>query len=248
MSDQPSGQQGAGSLPELTPEQETEVRRLLADARHDAPMPTEVADRLDTVLSGLTRDEPGSAGVAPVIDLAARRRRRNAAALLAGAAAVIVAGFVGGQVINVGSDDDGTSSASAGDAADRAGTADEAGAPGQGTGGQDLSGTPNPAAPEASTPVLQLRSGHLARDVRDQLLSYASTGTSPHALDADGAYVGCAAPPPASKFGLGELFPAIYDDTPAVLALRPPVGGARQADVLDCTTARVLASASIASR
>ena len=75
-----SDQHDAGSLPELTPEQESAVRRLLAEARHDAPIPTDVADRLDTVLAGLTRDEPGSPGVAPVIDLAARRRRRNAAA------------------------------------------------------------------------------------------------------------------------------------------------------------------------
>ena len=100
-----SDQHDAGSLPELTPEQESEVRRLLAEARHDEPIPTEVADRLDTVLADLTRDEPGSPGVAPVIDLAARRRRRNAAAVLAGAAAVIVAGFAIGQVIDVGSDD-----------------------------------------------------------------------------------------------------------------------------------------------
>ena len=102
MSDQPD----AGSLPELTPEQESAVRRLLAEARHDAPIPTDVGDRLDTVLAGLTRDEPGSPGVAPVIDLAARRRRRNAAAVLAGAAAVIVAGFGIGQVIDVSSDND----------------------------------------------------------------------------------------------------------------------------------------------
>ena len=87
MSDQPDG----GSLPELTPEQESQVRRLLAEARHDQPVPPAVADRLDSVLAGLGRDEPGAEGVAPVIDLAARRRRRNAAAVLAGAAAVIVA-------------------------------------------------------------------------------------------------------------------------------------------------------------
>ena len=82
------------------------MRRLLAEARHDEPIPAEVADRLDRVLAGLARDEPGAPGVAPVVDLAARRRRRNAAALLAGAAAVIVAGFGVGQVIDVGSDSD----------------------------------------------------------------------------------------------------------------------------------------------
>ena len=75
-----SDQHDAGSLPELTPEQESAVRRLLAEARHDEPIPADVAARLDRVLAGLTRDEPGAPGVAPVIDLAARRRRRNAAA------------------------------------------------------------------------------------------------------------------------------------------------------------------------
>ena len=103
-----SDQHDAGSLPELTPEQESAVRQLLAEARHDVPIPSDVADRLDTVLAGLSRDEPGAPGVAPVIDLAARRRRRNAAGVLAGAAAVIVAGFVGAQVIDVSSDDAGS--------------------------------------------------------------------------------------------------------------------------------------------
>ena len=71
MSDQPD----AGPLPELTPEQESEVRRLLAEARHDEPIPVEVGDRLDRVLAGLTRDEPGSPGRGP-----GRRPRRPAAA------------------------------------------------------------------------------------------------------------------------------------------------------------------------
>src|SRR4051794_41919704 len=86
MPDQPD------ALPERTPDQGAEVRRLLADARHDEPIPDQVGERLDRVLAGLGRDEPGSPGVAPVVDLAARRRRRNAAAVLAGAAAGIGAG------------------------------------------------------------------------------------------------------------------------------------------------------------
>ena len=53
-----SDQHDAGSLPELTPEEESAVRQLLAEARHDVPIPSDVADRLDTVLAGLSRDEP----------------------------------------------------------------------------------------------------------------------------------------------------------------------------------------------
>ena len=245
MSDQPSDQQGVGSLPELTPEQEAEVRRLLVDARHEEPIPTDVADRLDTVLTGLTRDEPGSRGVAPVIDLAARRRRRNAAALLAGAAAVIVAGFVGGQVIDVGSQDDSAGSADAGAGADRASESkNEAAAPAEAGGGEDLSASPDAPAPESGPVVLHLRSRHLAGDVRDQLFSYSASLDGPQAAR-DYASVGCTPPPPANKFGLGDLFPALYDNTPAVLALRPSAGGARQADVLDCSTAKLLDSVTI---
>jgi hypothetical protein len=247
MSDQPSDQQGA----ELTPEQEAEVRRLLADARHDEPIPTAVADRLDTVLAGLTRDEPGSPGVAPVIDLAARRRGRNAAALLAGAAAVIVAGFVGGQVIDVGSSDDDAGSASSGTAADRASSEADKAAPEAAAGGGDssLAATPSPPAPASSAQVLQLRSAHLAKDVRDQLFSYSASADSAELPTArDFSSLGCTPPPSATKFGLGDLFPALYDNTPAVLAVRPSAGGGRQADVLDCDTAGLLASVTVPSR
>jgi len=246
-----SDQHDAGSLPELTPEQESAVRRLLAEARHDAPIPTDVGDRLDTVLAGLTRDEPGSPGVAPVIDLAARRRRRNAAAVLAGAAAVIVAGFGIGQVIDVSSDNDSGESTVADANTSRDDQGDdqsEADAPQEAAGGAD---TLSPeAAPQASNGlVLKLSSEHLARDVEDQLKSYPTTsglvrGPDYAAFDA----VGCKPPPPPNKFGSGELFPALYDGTPAVLALRPPADGTQQADVLACDTAASLASVTIAPR
>jgi hypothetical protein len=245
-----------GSLPELTPEQESEVRRLLADARHDEPVPAEVADRLDAVLAGLTRDEPGSEGIAPVVDLAARRRRRNAAAVLAGAAAVIVAGFGIGQVIDVGSEDDTAGSSTAANA-DRAGAGDDQSRPEANLdqGGGSPSDTAQPGAPgpfEAPSTVLQLRSDHLETDLSRQLSSYSvqagsSSVRTPAAKDFDAA--GCPLPAsPHNKFGLGELFPALFDHQPAVLALRPATGGTQQADVLDCTTAASLASVTIPAR
>jgi hypothetical protein len=244
MSDQP----GAGSLPELTPEQEAEVRRLLADARHDEPIPTDVADRLDTVLAGLTRDEPGSPGVAPVIDLAARRRRRNAAAVLAGAAAVIVAGFAIGQVIDVGSNDAADSSTAADANASREGpagdSADDAG--GSGTLAESPESAPQPTAGQAP---LILSSKHLARDLDDQLMDYSASSDAVRNPPGPAyASVGCTPPPASTKFGLGDFFPALYDDTPAVLALRPPADGVQRADVLACVTAEVLASTTITPR
>ena len=94
----------------LTPAQDEEVRRLLADARHDEPMPPEVAARMDRVLDDLAA-EPSRR--APVVDLAARRRRVSS--LLVAAAAVVVVGIGIGQV-GGGGDDDSPESSSAGDA------------------------------------------------------------------------------------------------------------------------------------
>ena len=76
------------SDPDLTPAEE-QVRRLLADARHDEPMPADVADRLDRVLADLQGE---SRRTPAPIDLAARRRRRVARNVLVAAAAVVVVG------------------------------------------------------------------------------------------------------------------------------------------------------------
>jgi hypothetical protein len=242
----------AGSLPELTPEQESEVRRLLAEARHAEPIPTEVADRLDTVLAGLSRDEPGSPGVAPVIDLAARRRRRNAAGLLAGAAAVIVAGFGIGQVIDVGSNDPDGGGGSSDVSADRAGgAADQAETSPRSLDDGNSANAPSETVPQPTGPqVLQLTSKHLRGDLNDQLRSFAAASSD--AVRSPGATtfsaVGCTAPAASNKFGLGDFFPALYDHTPAVLALRAPLDGRQRADVLDCGTAELLASVTIAPR
>lgn len=248
MSDQPGG-----SLPELTPEQDAQVRRLLAEARHDEPVPAHVGERLDRVLADLSRDEPGGAGEAPVYDLAARRRRRNAAALLAGAAAVIVAGFGIGQVIDVGGSSDDAADSAASRPADRdqatTGSQQQEGGAGIGS-GDDAAGSDQ--AQEAPSPAtlpapLQLSSSHLEQDLTQQLeRSPSGVVAEDAAPDALSAY-GCA-PGSAGKYGLGELFPALYDGEPAVLALRPATGPTQQADVLACGSADQLASATIPRR
>jgi hypothetical protein len=225
---------------ELPPEQDEQVRRLLAEARHDEPIPAAVADRLDRVLADLSRDEP-SEHVAPVVDLTARRRRRHAAALLAGAAAVIVGGFAVGQVIDVGDADN-----AAGGAAQEPVNRDE------GAGGSgdlaDSSGAGEEAAPstQADSPM-KLTSDNLQRDLLEQLPS-AEAGT----VDKESASqavrtFGCR-PSAASAYGRGTFFPAFYDGVPAVVALRPPAGDTQRADVLECASAAELASAVIASR
>ena len=103
---------------DLPPDQDA-VRRLLAEARHDEPVPPAVAARLDAVLAELTADRRGPSATSPVVDLGARRRRRIGAALLA-AAAVVVGGIGVGQVVSGpggGSSDSGAASTADRDAA-----------------------------------------------------------------------------------------------------------------------------------
>ncbi|WP_372736067.1 hypothetical protein [Nocardioides sp.] len=87
---------------ELSAEQEA-VRRLLSQARHEGPVPPEVAARLDSTLTQLsdgTLARP-SRMAAALTDLnAVRRRRRNASRILLAAAAVVVGGVVLGQSVD----------------------------------------------------------------------------------------------------------------------------------------------------
>ena len=239
------------SDPELTPQQEEHVRRLLAEARHDEPVPAEVVDRLDRVLADLPRDRPGTGGLAPVIDLAARRRRRNAAALLAAAAAVIVAGFAIGQVIDVGasSDDDSAGGGSAAAPADRDAEKQELGSGDDSAtatdGGADE--VPSEASGSGNPVPLRLTSSNLEQDLTRQLKRYTSSHSDAPAAPGAFAAVGCE-PGAAGKYGLGELFPALYDGEPAVLVLRPAAGQTQRADVLACGTATELDSATVPLR
>jgi hypothetical protein len=239
----------AGPEPELTPEQEATVSRLLAEARHTGPVPDDVALRLDRALADLSHADLEPVGAAPagpshdqsqVVDLAAhRRRRRNAGRLLAAAAAVIVAGVGVGQVI--GNDSGGDQSASdsgaaAGQSLDRSSESaassagPSAGAPSQ----QELEGAA-PGAPQALSQVVPLElsgdAAQLEQQVTDQLGAVSSalgdslTTPAPPAdqlerLDSAGPSFDC--PDPVSgSYGAGELLPAFYEGQPVVLALRP---------------------------
>jgi hypothetical protein len=228
------------SDPDLTPEQEERVRRLLAEARHDEPVPDDVAARLDRVLAGLAQEPADAEPTVPVVDLAARRRRRNAAALLAGAAAVIVGGFAVAQVIHLDSDDMSGAGSDAGSSlTSQRGTADS-----DASGGGQAA-APDPSAAAASEP-LELSGGSLASDLTRQLpkRAFADAETAPGRSPSTPGFP-CATSAPAAAYGIGELFPAYYDGVPAVLALRPPEGSSQRADVLDCATAAELDSAEL---
>ena len=123
-----TGREPEPDAPDLTPAEEAEVRRRLAEARHTAPVPPEVAARLERTLAGLVEERhtgtaegrrtgttaenrrtgPAEAGLARAPEAAASRtgavvelaarRRRRAGALVLAAAAVVVAGVGLGQL------------------------------------------------------------------------------------------------------------------------------------------------------
>ena len=110
--------------PDLTPEQEQEVRRLLADARHTEPMPADVATRLDRVLADLAAqhgDTSPDDGTDSVVAMASRRRRR-VTSLLVAAAAVVAVGVGLDQVVDTGGSGDSASTADRAQVAESAGS------------------------------------------------------------------------------------------------------------------------------
>lgn len=217
--------------PELTPAQDDEVRRLLAGARHDDPVPDDVAERLDRVLAGLV-DEP--VPEAPVTPL--HTRRRHARSMLIAAAAVVVVGIGISQVV-----DQDTSSEDASPAADRNVSraekeVPEAGAPGEGTdssSGQAAEAAPDP---QAVTELLRLRPDRLAQDVRVVQDRSAALDTRAGSLSASrlsanaAAGVICA----SDAWGKGTFVPVRYDGTPAVLVFRRAEGDTQVAELFLC--------------
>jgi hypothetical protein len=229
---------------ELTPEQEAHVARLLADARHTAPMPAEVAARLDGVLAGMASEQvPGpDQQVAPVIDLGARRRRR-AATLLVAAAAVVVTGVGIGQMVGSdGSDDaDNATSADGGGGNDRA---DELSPEEVGPGAADQPMTD--AEIEALGEPARLTAASFATKVR-------RLQDRPGLDNADGAMVsGEDLAAPSTGFTCervalpaGKLIAVRYNGSPAVLVYKPPAGDTQVVDLVQCGSGETLRSTTI---
>ena len=220
--------------PLATPDPDEQVRRLLADARHDEPVPADVAARLDAVVASLQAERsvaPESpADLEAPADLAARRRRHRARALLVAAAAVAVV------TLGVTHLDDLTS-----------GTGDASSAGGSVASDKALD-SPRPArSPEAEADSLRAL-GRLPEPVR---LSSTAFAGQVHALlrparvaalagqkaqdydngtlDSAGARgARCAAP------GRGVRVAATYDGARAVLVVRPARDGVRRADLYQC--------------
>lgn len=208
-----------------TPEEEARVRRLLADARHDEPMPPDVVARLDDVLADLVEADrtPG----ATVTPLATRRRR--AAQMLVAAAAVVAVGIGLGQVVDLGGGSADEAGAPAADSeVAREDASPEEAAPrsgGSSTGSDSL-------APQADTPVVRIRPDAFAAGAR------MAQGYSSQALDSrrelSGApaagFSGCR----SAGWGEGSFLPVRYGRAPAVLVLRRAAGDTQVADLFLC--------------
>jgi hypothetical protein len=249
----------------LDPEQDEYVRRLLADARHDEPMPTEVVDRLDSVLDGLA-DAPARPAPAPVRDLAAERRRRRVVQLLVAAAAVVAVGVGLGQ-LDLGSlatsGSDSESAAGGSSAADGQLESDREAVP----------DGPVRAAPDAFTgkPIVvtgrDLRRlaarGGAAYDVTlaeladadgttfnddvpagekaSQFVATESDAAAPQASAPQASWFTCKKGP----YGAGRLVAVEYRGNPAVVAVRPSTGDSVVVELLQCGTATVLRSVTV---
>lgn len=215
----------------LTPEQEREIRRLLADARHAEPMPDDVVARLDRVLVELARGEPGEA---PVIALASRRRRVTS--LLVAAAAVVALGIGLGQVI---------------------GTRDQSADP-SASDAQSLQDAPEVSSPkgsdrstsaEAATPSyarhkpVRIRPERFSADVvRTQGLVIATSGELSSEYNAGdnaaGAYFDCS----PAEWGAGIFVPVMYGGDAGVLVFRRAMGDTQVVDLFQCGSSDALRS------
>ncbi len=246
--------------PEVTPEQEAHLRRLLAEARHADPIPVDVAARLDRVLEQLAAEGPADAAEQPgVVDLGARRRRR-VGALLAAAVVVVLVGVGLGQVLDQASSQ-GDSSSAAGGAADDTTAAESApeastlaGDAKLGAAGPDDTAPSQAPAPGTGTEsggegwhrLVRLDEKTFARRVVRLSVEpgyEATAGTRVKAADLSSSESFLC---PPADWGTGTLFAALYDGLPTVLAFREPTGSTRTVDLLRCGTGEVLRSTVLA--
>lgn len=211
--------------PDLTPEQETRVRRLLTDVRHAEPTPEDVVARLDRVLAQLAADDAGDPG--RLVSLAARRRRR-VGSLLAAAAAVVAVGIGLGQLAGGPNGSADTASKDAGANS----TLRE--------GPEAASGTVREPTYAFKSPV-RVRPDRFSSDVtRIQRLAGAdnTAGALGPAITDDRVAFACK---PAA-WGSGTFVPVTYGGEPAVLVLRRVTGDTQVVDLFECGSSEPLRS------
>lgn len=236
-------------MSDLTPQQSEAVRRALRAARHDAPVPDEVAARLDDRLAELVAERSSSVEPSPVVDPAPKvepvettvipLRRRRWPAVLAAAAAVTAVGLAGTQLIERGEQADSLTSA------ESASDDDVPPAPGAGADAYDSADGLNGLRSDlgtTSTLVPALTAADLDRlteegyrrvrslplrdenstlaDQRSQSPKELNRGTAPHLAKATGAGT-CGAAVPSDLLDETTLYRARHEGRRVVLVVLP---------------------------
>ena len=236
---------------DLSPDEQEEVRRLLADAGGPVPTPPDVVARLDATLSRLVaeRGAPGTeqateqaTGHATLTPLAVRRRRWPK--VLLAAAAVVVGGYgvgaaVSGSMAGGESDSGGSGAGSADSATAGGGASSDEGAVPRASGkpvrisSADFdSGVARALGVRgaADLPSAPQKDAAKSRNGADEL----------HALR--GEFRRCV-PPAAPKHD--RVFPVRYDGKPATLVVGPERSGRVRAQVFGCRGTTLLRDSTV---
>jgi hypothetical protein len=219
------------------PPEHDDVRRLLAEARHDEPIPAEVADRLDRVLAGLSQERTEAPADAQVIPLEAYRRRR-AAGLLVAAAAIVVSGIAVAQHLPR----DSGAQTTAGHPAENADTGADTASGAQTTSPQVA---PGPSVDSSGQPQIKdggvlVRRRHFAADALSGRQAVAPTGSKRYATALKSLSPGC-----VPSISDAELVPATYEKAPAALVYHAPAGSTQVVDLYICGSAKPVRSVTL---
>lgn len=211
----------SSETPGSTPAQDEAVRRQLAAARHDEPVPEAVVQRLDRVLAGLADERVPTPVGDPVVDLASRRRRRRVTQLLVAAVAIVAVGFGFGELSgSMGGSDDSASSADAGFERN----SDSAG-------GDTKSSEAPEVGPASSPDDLTVVT---SKGFRKELARLRAATTDAAALD-DRAYLQATTEAACVKPSSGERAVAVeFRGALATLMYRAPVADRQQVDLYRC--------------
>ena len=203
---------------------------MLADARHEGPVPPEVAARLDEALAGLRAEESPDAPVVPL-----RRRGARLPRYLLAAAAVVAIGFGTTQVIT----DTTGPTADRSSVGNGSGSSADAKRDGGAESGDSPSAADGAAPPEAFGPLDELgieglepiRRATLDEDVAalDDTKAQQSTLRSTRRL---AAVCGPLDPAPGSR-----TLAAAYDGRPTLVVYQAPDGGSQRVDLYLCDAA-----------
>lgn len=240
---------------EQSPEQEERVRRLLAEARVEEPIPDDVAARLDRVLARLA-DGDLEHDPAEVVELASRRRRK-VTTLMVAAAAVLAIG-VGASQLSPDRSDTSADSATSGSVPESTGQEEllDSGAAGGAEAPAPAEAPPAPFSESGETSAYafemarptRIRPAFFGDDVarlRSRLARSSLSAQSPTDrgdVSADAARSSMCEP---AAWGPGDLYVVRYVGNPAVLAFRPAAGDTQVVDLLQCGTADILRSVTL---